>query len=106
MPAPTCFCTAGADGEEAVAHRCELGDDPGRAFALGHDDDIAVVAVALDGGAGSGGGSRARGPSHVLKALRVADGVGTLRLSFSRETTDDDVAVAARVLVDEALSLR
>jgi cysteine desulfurase len=55
--------------------------------------------------AGSACASQHKGPSHVLQAIGVADDVATLRVSFSRETTEDDVATAARALVEEARAL-
>lgn len=55
--------------------------------------------------AGSACASKSKGPSHVLKAIRLPDDVATLRLSFSRETTADDVAHAAEILVAEAKGL-
>jgi cysteine desulfurase len=56
--------------------------------------------------AGSACASQHKGPSHVLQAIGLPDDVGTLRVSFSRETTDEEVALAARALIDEARALR
>jgi len=50
--------------------------------------------------AGSACASKHRGPSHVLAAIGLADDVGTLRISFGRETTPDEVVAAARILID------
>jgi hypothetical protein len=38
----------------------------------------------------------------VLKAIGLPDDVGTLRVSVSRETTEADVELAARAIVEEA----
>jgi cysteine desulfurase len=56
--------------------------------------------------AGSACASRSRGPSHVLKAIQLPDDVGTLRVSFSRDTTAAEVDTAAAALIDEARKLR
>ncbi len=50
--------------------------------------------------AGSACASKHKGPSHVLQAIQLPDDVGTLRISFGRETTLDDVRRAGKVLVD------
>ncbi len=50
--------------------------------------------------AGSACASNHKGPSHVLQAIQLPDDVGTLRISFGRETTLDDVRRAGEVLVD------
>jgi cysteine desulfurase len=56
--------------------------------------------------AGSACASQHRGPSHVLEAIGLGEDVGTLRISFSRETGEEDVSRAARALVEEARALR
>jgi cysteine desulfurase len=55
--------------------------------------------------AGSACASQHKGPSHVLEAIGLAEDVGTLRVSFSRETTEEEVALAARAIVEEARGL-
>jgi cysteine desulfurase len=50
--------------------------------------------------AGSACASKHRGPSHVLQAIHLPDDVGTLRISFGRDTTLDDVQRAAQTLID------
>lgn len=55
--------------------------------------------------AGSACASASHGPSHVLKAIGVGADVGTLRFSLSRETSDEDIAYAAQVAIDEARAL-
>ena len=42
----------GADGFEPGEELAEGADEPGGCFACRHDDDLLVVAVAFDGGAG------------------------------------------------------
>lgn len=54
---------------------------------------------------GSACASSSHGPTHVLQAIGLGDDVGTLRVSLSRFTTADDVAFAARALVEEARKL-
>ncbi|MBI4508477.1 MAG: cysteine desulfurase [Deltaproteobacteria bacterium] len=55
--------------------------------------------------AGSACSSKERGQSHVLRAIGVPDGAGTLRVSLARDVTADDVDTAAEVLVEEARTL-
>jgi len=56
--------------------------------------------------AGSACASKEKGPSHVLKAIGVPDDAGTLRVSLCRDTTAEEIATAARAIVDEARALR
>ncbi len=56
--------------------------------------------------AGSACSERDRKPSPVLRAIGLPPDFGTLRFSFGRDTTDDDVKEAARVLVDAASTFR
>ena len=49
--------------------------------------------------AGSACHARDRKPSSTLRAIGVPDDVGTLRLSLSRLTTDDEITRAARALI-------
>jgi cysteine desulfurase len=44
--------------------------------------------------------NKPRAHSHVLHAIGLARDVGTLRVSFSRDTTVDDVERATKVLID------
>jgi cysteine desulfurase len=58
--------------------------------------------------AGSACASKARGPSHVLRALRVPDSAAVLRFSLSRNTADDHPMLAAQALraaVDEVAAV-
>jgi cysteine desulfurase len=55
--------------------------------------------------AGSACASRPKGPSPILQALGVRADVGTLRFSFSRDTTADDVAAAAAAVAAAIHSL-
>jgi len=50
--------------------------------------------------AGSACSERDRRPSHVLSAIRLGPEFGTLRFSFGRFTSDDDIAQAQTVLKD------
>jgi cysteine desulfurase len=50
--------------------------------------------------AGSACASQHKGPSHVLKAIGLAPDLGTLRISFGRFTTDDEVDRATSALID------
>ena len=50
--------------------------------------------------AGSACACKHEGPGHVLQASGLPDDVGTLRVSFSRETTPDQVARATEVMID------
>ena len=56
--------------------------------------------------AGSACSERDRRPSPVLQAIQLPPDYGTVRLSFSRETTDAQVERAAAVLIDAVQSLR
>lgn len=55
--------------------------------------------------AGSACSERDRRPSHVLMAIDLPPDYGTLRLSFSRETTMEQVDKAAQILIDAVQSL-
>lgn len=66
----------------------------------------AMEARGVYASAGSACASRARGPSHVLKAMGVSEGDAVLRLSLSRYTTDDEVRIAAGVLIDAVAEIR
>jgi cysteine desulfurase len=58
--------------------------------------------------AGSACASKTRGPSHVLRALRVPDSAAVLRFSLSRNTADDHPMLAAQALraaVDEVAAV-
>jgi cysteine desulfurase len=55
--------------------------------------------------AGSACSERDRRPSHVLQAIELPADYGTLRLSFGRETTAQEIERAAAVLVDAVRSL-
>jgi cysteine desulfurase len=48
---------------------------------------------------GSACHARERKPSATLKAIGVADDVGTIRLSLSRLTTDEEIERAAEAVV-------
>jgi cysteine desulfurase len=48
--------------------------------------------------AGSACHARDKKPSETLRAIGVPDDMGTLRFSLSRETTDEEIALAARAL--------
>ena len=56
--------------------------------------------------AGSACSERDRRPSHVLQAIDLGADFGTVRLSFGRETTLEQVEQAAAVLTDAVRSLR
>lgn len=56
--------------------------------------------------AGAACASRGKGPSHVLKAIGLADDVGTIRVTLSRETTASDVDAAATAIVACVRELR
>ncbi|MFH0903258.1 MAG: cysteine desulfurase family protein [Pseudomonadota bacterium] len=55
--------------------------------------------------AGSACTSRKQSKSHVLKAIGLPDGYGTIRVSLSRHTTENDVAEAADAIVTEYRAL-
>lgn len=50
--------------------------------------------------AGSACSERSRKPSPVLTAIGADKDYGTIRFSFGRDTTDDDIHTACRVLID------
>jgi cysteine desulfurase len=56
--------------------------------------------------AGAACASRGHGPSHVLKAIGVADDAGTLRLSLAATTTAAEMDEAIPILLEEARALR
>jgi cysteine desulfurase len=56
--------------------------------------------------AGAACSSRERKASHVLKALGVPDDLGVLRVTLSRETTGEEIELAAEALADCARALR
>ena len=62
----------------------------------------------LHAASGSACTSRDLKPSHVLTAMGLPSSLAesTLRLSFSRETTEADTSAAADIIVDVALRLR
>jgi cysteine desulfurase len=55
--------------------------------------------------AGSACASANHGPTHVLEAIGSPPDAGTLRLSLSRDVTDEDMAYVVRVLIEEARGL-
>ena len=59
----------------------------------------ALEARGVMASAGSACASKVRGPSHVLKAIGVADDTAVLRFSLSRDTTADEIRVAAQALI-------
>jgi cysteine desulfurase len=56
--------------------------------------------------AGAACASKGHGPSHVLKAIGVAEDAGTLRVSLAMTTTADEMELATSALLDEARALR
>jgi cysteine desulfurase len=56
--------------------------------------------------AGSACASKHKGPSPVLAALGVPDDVGTLRISFGRDTSAAEVDAAARAVIEVLPALR
>jgi cysteine desulfurase len=59
----------------------------------------ALEARGVIASAGSACASKTRGPSHVLKAIGVDDATAVLRFSLSRDTTADEIQLAADALV-------
>ncbi|RMH41054.1 MAG: cysteine desulfurase [Deltaproteobacteria bacterium] len=85
-----------AAGAPRAPHIASLAIDGAPAEPLLHALEARGVLVS----AGSACASRHKGPSHVLRAIRVPDRAGTLRVSFGRDTTFEQVTRAAEVLVD------
>jgi cysteine desulfurase len=56
--------------------------------------------------AGSACAERSRKPSPVLQAIGVPESYGTVRLSFGRDTTSDDIAAASAILVGAVQSFQ
>ncbi len=56
--------------------------------------------------AGSACAEKSRKPSPVLTAIAVPESHGTLRFSFGRDTTDQDVATASEILIDAVRSFQ
>ncbi len=56
--------------------------------------------------AGSACAERNRKPSAVLKAIGVPESYGTIRLSFGRQTTAEDIATASEILIDAVRSFQ
>jgi cysteine desulfurase len=59
----------------------------------------ALEARGVMASAGSACASKVRGPSHVLRAIGVADDTAVLRFSLSRDTTTDEIRVAAQAVI-------
>jgi cysteine desulfurase len=56
--------------------------------------------------AGSACASKSQGPSHVLKAIGVADDDAVLRFSLSRDTTADELQLAVVALAAAVAEIR
>lgn len=56
--------------------------------------------------AGSACAERNRKPSAVLKAIGVPESYGTIRLSFGRQTTAEEIATASEILIDAVRSFQ
>lgn len=56
--------------------------------------------------AGAACSSREKKASHVLKAIGLDDEMGVIRVTLSRETTEDEIDTAALAIVDCARALR
>jgi len=65
----------------------------------------ALEARGVMASAGSACASRVRGPSHVLKAIGVADDTAVLRFSLSRETTAEQIELAIQAVGDAVIEL-
>jgi cysteine desulfurase len=55
--------------------------------------------------AGSACHAKDKKPSATLRAIGVPDDMGTLRFSFSRETTDEEIALAAQAVLEAVKEL-
>lgn len=99
------------DGEYAIAVNGSIGESrhPGNANICfdGHDaqDILGVLQPRLAASTGAACTTGIPEPSHVLRALGLSDAQSeaSIRFSFGRFTTHDEIDIAAR-LVNEALS--
>jgi cysteine desulfurase len=84
------------DGAECAPHVVSIGFTGVPAEPLLHVLESRGVLVS----AGSACAARTDNPSPVLQAIGVDDDVGTLRFSFGRDTTADEIDHAARMLIE------
>jgi cysteine desulfurase len=84
------------NGEQRAGHVLSLAFEDCPAEPLLHVLESRGVLVS----AGSACSERDRKPSPVLKAISVPENFGTLRFSFGRDTTQEQVEEACKVLID------
>lgn len=84
------------DGARSAPHIVSIGFQGVPAEPLLHVLESRGVLVS----AGSACSSRTRNPSPVLQAIGTSPEVGTLRFSFGRDTTADEIDRAARILIE------
>ncbi len=95
------FQVNAADANRA-AHVLSLAFDGCPAEPLLHVLESRGVLVS----AGSACAEKSRKPSPVLTAIGVPKTHGTLRISFGRDTTDEDITIASEILIDAVRSFQ
>jgi len=56
--------------------------------------------------AGAACASRERKGSHVLRAIGLDEGLGVIRVTLSRETTEEEIDAAVDAVADSVKTLR
>lgn len=89
------------DDIRRAPHNANLGFPGVRAEALLHALEERGVTVS----AGAACSSRDKRPSHVLRAIGLPEDIGTIRVTLSRETTEEEIGIAEQAIVDAVRSL-